>query len=187
MLSLTRKRRFASSWAVDATADHQRSYTGGHFLVLPNSKRGPTTRLLAACDDGASFLEAAAGRTASTSLSACAADASALEGLDEPTACFAAAAGKGGALVLATCSTRGVLRWWAAAASGASGKPSLRLKRTVVSGHRAAVQAMDFHPSGALLATAGSDGMVKVWDAEHGYCTHSHHSHTGVVARVSWG
>ncbi|KAK8158847.1 WD40-repeat-containing domain protein [Phyllosticta citrichinensis] len=38
--------------------------------------------------------------------------------------------------------------------------------------------------TGTLLATGGADGIVKVWDIQGGYTTHSFHGHSGVIAAL---
>jgi U3 small nucleolar RNA-associated protein 13 len=43
---------------------------------------------------------------------------------------------------------------------------------------------MACHVSGGLLATAGADGKVLVWDVDGGFCTHYFKGHQGVVASV---
>jgi U3 small nucleolar RNA-associated protein 13 len=44
--------------------------------------------------------------------------------------------------------------------------------------------AMACHASGGLLATAGADNKVCVWDVDGGLCTHFFRGHTGVVTTV---
>lgn len=44
--------------------------------------------------------------------------------------------------------------------------------------------AMSCHASGGLLATAGADGKVNVWDVDGGFCTHFFKGHKGVVTSV---
>lgn len=43
---------------------------------------------------------------------------------------------------------------------------------------------MACHLSGGLLATAGADGKVLVWDVDGGFCTHYFKGHTGVVSSI---
>ncbi|PON77530.1 Guanine nucleotide-binding protein, beta subunit [Parasponia andersonii] len=43
---------------------------------------------------------------------------------------------------------------------------------------------MACHPSGGLLATAGADRKVLVWDVDGGFCTHYFKGHKGVVSTV---
>ena len=57
--------------------------------------------------------------------------------------------------------------------------PATRLRatwenvRSWKSQHRTAVTSMAYDPSGTLVATAGSERVVKVWDVPRGYCTHN--------------
>lgn len=51
-------------------------------------------------------------------------------------------------------------------------------------GHDGPVMAMACHPSGGLLATAGADRKVLVWDVDGGYCTHYFKGHQGVVSSI---
>ena len=39
--------------------------------------------------------------------------------------------------------------------------------------HRTAITASEYDSSGTLVATAGSERVVKVWDVHRGYCTHN--------------
>lgn len=43
---------------------------------------------------------------------------------------------------------------------------------------------MAIHPSGGLLATAGADNKVQVWDVDGGFCTHHFKGHKGVVTSL---
>ena len=43
---------------------------------------------------------------------------------------------------------------------------------------------MAVHASGGLLATAGSDRKVLVWDVDGGFCTHYFKGHKGVVSSI---
>ena len=45
--------------------------------------------------------------------------------------------------------------------------------RSWKSQHRTAVTSMAYDPSGTLVATAGAERVVKVWDVPRGYCTHN--------------
>lgn len=53
----------------------------------------------------------------------------------------------------------------------------------VLQGHQGPVMGMTCHASGGLLATAGADGKVQVWDVS-GFCTHFFKGHKGVVTSV---
>jgi WD40 repeat protein len=44
--------------------------------------------------------------------------------------------------------------------------------------------AMACHASGGLLATAGADKKVCVWDVDGGFCTHFFRGHTGIVTTI---
>lgn len=43
---------------------------------------------------------------------------------------------------------------------------------------------MACHASGGLLATAGADMKVQVWDVDGGFCTHYFKGHKGVVTSI---
>uniref|UniRef100_K3WQG2 U3 small nucleolar RNA-associated protein 13 C-terminal domain-containing protein n=1 Tax=Globisporangium ultimum (strain ATCC 200006 / CBS 805.95 / DAOM BR144) TaxID=431595 RepID=K3WQG2_GLOUD len=55
-----------------------------------------------------------------------------------------------------------------------------------IKAHDTPVLAMDFDPTGTLLATGGSDRAVKVFDIEKGYCTHNFRRHSGIVTLVKF-
>ena len=47
-------------------------------------------------------------------------------------------------------------------------------KRAVLKSlHRTAITASEYDTSGTLVATAGSERVIKVWDVRRGYCTHN--------------
>ncbi|KAF0696149.1 Aste57867_13065 [Aphanomyces stellatus] len=48
------------------------------------------------------------------------------------------------------------------------------------------ILAMDFDPTGTLLATGASDRCVKVYDIEKGFCTHNFKKHSGIVTLVQF-
>src|SRR5215207_3178930 len=52
--------------------------------------------------------------------------------------------------------------------------------------HDAPVITCAVDPSGTLIATGGSEGLVKVWDIKGGYTTHSFRGHGGVVSALSF-
>jgi U3 small nucleolar RNA-associated protein 13 len=43
---------------------------------------------------------------------------------------------------------------------------------------------LDYDSTGTLIASAGSGGVVHVWDAEGGFCTHRFRGHGGPVLLV---
>lgn len=51
-------------------------------------------------------------------------------------------------------------------------------------GHDGPAIGMACHPSGGLLATAGADRKVLVWDVDGGFCTHYFKGHKGVVSSI---
>lgn len=53
-------------------------------------------------------------------------------------------------------------------------------------GQEGPVRAMACHASGGLVATAGADRKVNVWDVEGGYCTHFFRGHEGVVTSIAF-
>ncbi|EPS65766.1 hypothetical protein M569_09011, partial [Genlisea aurea] len=48
-------------------------------------------------------------------------------------------------------------------------------------GHEGPILGMACHASGGLLATAGADKKVQVWDVDGGFCTHYFKGHKGIV------
>ncbi|KAK5943530.1 U3 small nucleolar RNA-associated protein 13 [Knufia obscura] len=50
--------------------------------------------------------------------------------------------------------------------------------------HATPVVASTTDATGSLVVTGGADGIVKVWDIRGGYCSHTLHSHGGVVTAL---
>lgn len=50
--------------------------------------------------------------------------------------------------------------------------------------HTSPVVTLAIDRTGTLLATGGADGVVKVWDIQGGYTTHTFHGHGGVVSAL---
>lgn len=50
--------------------------------------------------------------------------------------------------------------------------------------HTSPVVTLDVDNTGTLVATGGADGIVKIWDIQAGYFTHSFHGHGGVVTAL---
>lgn len=50
--------------------------------------------------------------------------------------------------------------------------------------HVTPIMSMVFDPTSTLLATGGSDMVIKLWDVVQQYCTHNLRGHTGVVRLV---
>lgn len=62
--------------------------------------------------------------------------------------------------------------------------PSLSLHRHVPRAHDAPIITSCADPTGTLFATGSADGIVKVWDATHGHCTHVFKGHGGVISAM---
>jgi U3 small nucleolar RNA-associated protein 13 len=56
----------------------------------------------------------------------------------------------------------------------------------VIKAHQMPILCMDYDQSGTLVATGSSDRTVKVWDIEHGYCTHCFTIHTNIIRTVEF-
>jgi U3 small nucleolar RNA-associated protein 13 len=50
--------------------------------------------------------------------------------------------------------------------------------------HSSPVVTSSVDHTGTLIATGGSDGIVKVWDIRGGYVTHTFHGHSGVISAL---
>ena len=50
--------------------------------------------------------------------------------------------------------------------------------------HQMPVLAMDYDPTGTLVATGSADRSVRVWDVARGYCTHSFKQHRDALQLV---
>nr|KAG5697877.1 hypothetical protein BaRGS_017134 [Batillaria attramentaria] len=61
-----------------------------------------------------------------------------------------------------------------------------RLIRSWKAVHFTPVMSMAFDPTSTLLATGGSDTMIKLWDIVQQYCTHNLRGHSGVVRLVQF-
>jgi U3 small nucleolar RNA-associated protein 13 len=58
------------------------------------------------------------------------------------------------------------------------------LIRSVARAHDAPITISLADPSGSLFATGSADGVVKVWDATQGHCTHVFKGHGGVLSAL---
>lgn len=50
--------------------------------------------------------------------------------------------------------------------------------------HTSPVVTLKIDSTGTLVATGGADGVVKIWDIQAGYFTHTFHGHSGVVSAL---
>ena len=57
---------------------------------------------------------------------------------------------------------------------------TLECERTI-KGHKMPVLTMDYDRTSTLVATGSTDNVVRVWDIERGYCTHSFKYHRDVI------
>ncbi|GAA6002933.1 hypothetical protein JCM10207_001903 [Rhodosporidiobolus poonsookiae] len=64
--------------------------------------------------------------------------------------------------------------------------PSLTLLRQIPRAHEAPIITCAADPTGTLFATGSADGVVKVWDAAHGHCTHVFKGHGGVISAMAF-
>jgi U3 small nucleolar RNA-associated protein 13 len=58
--------------------------------------------------------------------------------------------------------------------------------KLVARAHDAPIITTSADPTGSLFATGSSDGIIKVWDARAGHCTHVFKGHGGVISAFAW-
>ena len=63
---------------------------------------------------------------------------------------------------------------------------SFTLTRQIARAHDAPITISAADPTGSIFATGSADGIVKVWDAAAGHCTHVFRGHGGVVSALSF-
>ncbi|GAA5871336.1 hypothetical protein JCM16303_000720 [Sporobolomyces ruberrimus] len=64
--------------------------------------------------------------------------------------------------------------------------PDLALHRHIPRAHEAPIITCAADPTGTLFATGSADGVVKVWDAARGHCTHVLKGHGGVISAIAF-
>jgi len=64
--------------------------------------------------------------------------------------------------------------------------PFMPKQRYCLSGHRAGVNFVSFHPTYSLMASASDDGTVKLWDYEQGTFERTLKGHTGNINSVAF-
>jgi ribosome assembly protein 4 len=90
-------------------------------------------------------------------------------------------AAMGGEEVLVSCSDDFTIFLWRRPAEAAGGAAGVRL-----TGHQAAVNHLAFSPDGRLLASAGFDKKVKLWDGRTGKFLTTFVGHVRPVYQVAW-
>ncbi|KAK4701048.1 U3 small nucleolar RNA-associated protein 13, partial [Phenoliferia sp. Uapishka_3] len=64
--------------------------------------------------------------------------------------------------------------------------PDLELHKTIPKAHESPIITSASDPTGTLFATGAADGLVKVWDAKAGHCTHVFKGHGGVISALTF-
>ncbi|CAG9464170.1 unnamed protein product [Pedinophyceae sp. YPF-701] len=87
----------------------------------------------------------------------------------------------------ATASDDSTVAVWdlARALSGRDGEEERALD-CAMTGHGGDVKTCDWHPTKALIASGGKDGLVKLWDPRCGQAVGSLHAHRATVGSVRW-
>lgn len=58
--------------------------------------------------------------------------------------------------------------------------------KRIIKGHTMPIIAMAYDASGTLVATGSTDKIVRVWDIEKGFCTHSFRDHSDIIQIVQF-
>jgi U3 small nucleolar RNA-associated protein 13 len=53
-------------------------------------------------------------------------------------------------------------------------------------GHDQPILEMEFDPTGSFISTGASDGTIRVWDVEGGFCTHHFKGHRSVITALKF-
>jgi WD40 repeat protein len=94
-----------------------------------------------------------------------------------------------GGAMLASGAGDGAVRLWRVGGAGARRRPKIGRTSPLVrslDAHAGAVTAVAFSPDGALLASAGDDRAVRLWEPESGEPRHTLAGHTGAVRSVAF-
>jgi platelet-activating factor acetylhydrolase IB subunit alpha len=59
-------------------------------------------------------------------------------------------------------------------------------QKFVLTGHRSRITKLALHPSYSLVASAGEDACIRIWDYEQGEHERTLKSHTGKVSYVAF-
>jgi WD40 repeat protein len=80
------------------------------------------------------------------------------------------------------------IRLWDVRAALGTGPATVALARQPLQGHTGIVMSLTFHPAGAILASGGYDGTVRLWNTTTGQAIGSPLAgHSGTVTSVAFG
>src|ERR1051325_27064 len=89
-----------------------------------------------------------------------------------------------GALAVLSCCFGSVKFWCVSSQQVAASPPRARL--VVSTGHSDVVKTIAFSPDGKLLASAGADNTVKLWDVASGKELRSLYGHSNEISAVAF-
>jgi coronin-1B/1C/6 len=89
--------------------------------------------------------------------------------------------------ILATCSEDCTAKLWRIPSEGLGNGKQLTEDIQTLKGHKRKVGVVKFHPIVEnLIATAGQDYDIKVWDVESGACKFTTAGHTNIIQSLDW-